>query len=83
LTCRDFAEFIADYLSGELAADTRTTFERHLSRCENCQKYLAIYTATTELERGAFSDALEPVSSDVPADLVQAILAARERPGSD
>jgi len=81
VTCREFAEFIADFLSDELAPDTRATFESHLAICENCQKYLDIYGETIRLGRGAFADDAETVPSDVPAALVDAILAARRRSG--
>ena len=81
MTCRDFAEFIGGYLSDELNPDIRRTFESHLARCENCQKYLAIYRETTKLGRAAFDDETGPVPSDVPTELVDAILAARRRSG--
>jgi len=82
LTCRDFAEFIADYLAGELEPEIRDAFDSHLAICKNCQKYLTIYRDTTTLGRGAFGDDIGSLPSDVPAELVQAILAARRRSGS-
>ena len=78
MTCREFAEFIADYLGAEMAADSRALFGRHLSRCGNCRNYLARYTSTIELGRAAFDDADAPLPSDVPEDLVKAILASRK-----
>jgi len=44
MTCREFAEFMMDYISGELLPGTRQLFDIHLSRCINCRKYLASYT---------------------------------------
>jgi len=79
LTCREFAEFIADYLSGDLAPDVRAGFEAHLAVCANCQKYLLIYRDTSELGRHAFDARGDSLPGDVPADLVEAILAARRR----
>ena len=81
MTCRDFAEFIADYLSGELPQVTRETFESHLAICENCQKYLTIYRESAVLGRRAFDDDGVSLPTEVPADLVEAILAARRRSG--
>lgn len=79
MTCREFAEFIADYLADEMPADSRALFERHLSRCNNCRGYLSRYKATIELGRSAFADENAEVPADVPEDLVKAILASRKR----
>ena len=74
MTCREFADFMADYLSGELPADVRAQFEHHLSVCTNCVKYLAGYRGAIALGKHAFDD---QVPADVPEDLVKAILAAK------
>ena len=78
MTCREFADFIADYLSGELPADSLTSFEHHLRLCVNCQKYLAGYEATVKLGKRAFADDDADVPPQVPEELVQAILTARK-----
>ena len=54
MTCREFAQFIADYLSGELSADARVEFERHLDVCPNCVAYLSNYRDTIAMGRRAF-----------------------------
>ncbi len=77
MTCREFADFIADYWSGELASDGRAAFEHHLRLCVNCQNYLAGYEQTVKLGRRAFADDDGPVPAEVPEELVQAILSAR------
>jgi len=78
MTCREFADFIMAYLSGELSSDVRRDFETHLTRCANCQQYLAGYKHTIDLGRRAFDDDGE-LPGDVPEDLVKAIMAARRR----
>lgn len=81
MTCREVADFIGDYLAGELPAVVRANFERHLDACSNCQRYLSAYRATIELERRAFDDAdAQAASAGVPEDLIQAILASRSKP---
>jgi anti-sigma factor RsiW len=77
VTCREFAEFIMDYLTGELGADVRAIFERHLSRCPACHEYLAQYEQTVRAGRLAFGHLDEVVPAEVPEDLVRAILASR------
>ena len=81
MTCREFAQFIADYLSGELPADAKQRFERHLAVCPNCVAYLANYRDTIALGRRAFADDDADVPGAVPSALVQAILASRRRRG--
>jgi anti-sigma factor RsiW len=77
VTCREFADFMMDYLSGELSAEQRANFEQHLSLCANCRKYLTSYEESVKLGKAAFDDERDPVPTEVPAELVKAILAAR------
>ena len=79
MTCREFADFMMDYLTGELPAEVVASFERHLSRCPNCHTYLAQYRATVAAGREAFADESATVPPDVPEDFIQAILASRRR----
>jgi anti-sigma factor RsiW len=79
VTCREFADFILDYLSGELPRDRAEVFEHHLRLCANCTRYLAQYRATVSVGREAFDDPDAPVPAEAPEDLVRAILAARQR----
>ena len=79
LTCREFADFMMDYLSDELSTESRGAFENHLSLCTNCRRYLAIYRETVKLGKRAFEDVDADVRSSVPEELVKAILAARPR----
>jgi anti-sigma factor RsiW len=76
LTCREMIDFLARYLDGDLPDETRADFERHLSLCPPCVDYLASYRATIVVGKQACApDADLPES--VPAELVEAILAAR------
>jgi putative zinc finger protein len=77
VTCREFADFMGDYLSGELLPALRGPFDHHLSLCVNCQRYLASYRETVALGKQAFTDADAALPADVPEELVKAILAAR------
>ena len=77
MTCREFADFMGDYLADELPPALRGAFDHHLSLCVNCQRYLASYRETVALGKQAFADADAPVPADVPEELIKAILAAR------
>lgn len=75
MTCQEIAEFLMDYLNGELPDGNRVVFEQHLGECPDCVAYLQSYQATVKLcgqQRGT-----APV--DPPEELVQAILTARRR----
>ena len=80
MNCREFTEFLHDYLLGGLLAEVRTEFDRHLADCPWCVAYLDSYQKTIQLEQAAFSaseDARPP--ADAPEELIQAILRARSR----
>jgi anti-sigma factor RsiW len=78
MTCREVADFLLDYSTGELPDATRQAFEHHLTLCLNCREYLALYLASVEFSRRAFeNDDILAVPAGVPEDLVAAILSAR------
>ena len=79
MTCREFADFMMDYMSDELSTESRALFEYHLSLCINCRRYLASYQETVKLGKRAFEEDDANVPSQVPEDLVKAILAARSQ----
>ena len=79
MTCREFAEFMGDHLSGELPVAVRSAFDHHLQLCPNCQRYLARYRETVKLGKHAFDHDDTAVPADVPEELVKAILDARNR----
>lgn len=76
MTCRELADFLMDYLNEDLAADVRAAFDRHLALCPNCVAYVKTYRTTIELGRRAFADDEADAGTEVPDELVRAILAA-------
>lgn len=78
ITCREFEDFILDYLEDALPARQRRVFELHIRVCRECRDYLAAYRDTLALAKGAFAEPDQALPEDVPEDLVKAILAARE-----
>jgi anti-sigma factor RsiW len=79
LTCRELTEFLLLYLDGELSPERTADFERHLSVCAACVKYLSTYKKTIALGKAACGDPNGPVGVEVPRQLVEAILSARRR----
>jgi anti-sigma factor RsiW len=81
LTCRECVEFLMDYLDETLDAGVRMTFERHLAACANCVRYLESYKVTTTVCKKAFEVHESEVTAEVPEELIQAILKARQDSG--
>ena len=80
MNCREFTEFLHDYLLGGLLAEVRAEFDRHLAECPWCVAYLDSYKKTMQLAGTAFAAAEDaPSPSDAPEELIQAILRARSR----
>jgi anti-sigma factor RsiW len=81
MNCREFTEFLHDYLFGDLPPEERAEFEKHLAECPWCVAYLDSYGKTIQLEKAAFCASEEaPPPADAPEELIQAILRARPRP---
>ena len=82
VTCREFVEFLADYLDGDLPPASLAEFEFHLTDCPDCVLYLKSYKATVQLGKEAFTDLEAPVPTEVPEELIEGILAARRSVGA-
>ena len=46
MKCREFVEFLMEYLDGALAEQERSVFEGHIEDCPACVNYLATYRET-------------------------------------
>lgn len=79
VTCKDFVEFLDDYLSGALSVEQREAFNAHLAICPSCVAYMKTYRDAVRLGKAALAPSEEPVPEEVPEGLVQAILSARDR----
>jgi anti-sigma factor RsiW len=78
MKCRELAEFLMDYVSGDLPIESRTHFEFHLSKCKNCHQYLVQYEIVIKAGKIA-CDEMSDEMRDIPDDLVKAVLAARTK----
>jgi anti-sigma factor RsiW len=80
MNCREFTEFLYEYLLGNLPAGEWIEFEKHLAECPWCVAYLDSYQKTIQLEQAAYSAPADaPPPPDAPEELIQAILRARSR----
>jgi anti-sigma factor RsiW len=51
ITCRELAELLIDFVSGELPPEHRAHIERHLKGCPPCVAYVETYQITIQLTR--------------------------------
>ena len=79
LCCREFVDFLMDYLDGALEPESRRTFDAHVGACPDCQAYLASYRTTLSLLKSVAEEPDAAVPEEVPETLVAAVLAAREK----
>ena len=75
MTCKEFVDFLMDYLDEQVPEPSRAEFERHLRDCPECLHYLDSYKTTVELGRKVCEEG-DAAPEDAPEALVQAILAA-------
>ncbi|HVS38187.1 MAG TPA: zf-HC2 domain-containing protein [Gemmataceae bacterium] len=80
MNCREFTEFLHEYLFDALPVEERAEFEKHLAECPWCTAYLDSYKKTILLTQNAFAaNGNGPPPADAPEELIQAILRARPR----
>jgi anti-sigma factor RsiW len=78
MTCREFIEFLMQYLTGEVDPERRRLFEEHIGECEDCVAYMESYRTAVALGKRAYDDLDAPLPSEVPEQLVRAVIAARK-----
>ncbi len=81
ITCRELIEFLHLYLDGELPPGRVQEFERHLAVCDSCVNYIKTYEEAIALGKAACAELDDPIGSEVPQELVVAILSASRREG--
>ncbi len=82
MTCKELIGFLMDYADGELPPAEQRRFERHLGLCPDCAAYVASYRETVRLGKLICQPGEDELPTDIPEDLVQAILEARRAEGS-
>ena len=82
ISCKEFVEFLDDYLAGRLAGIQLEEFNDHLSGCPPCVSYMRTYRDSIDLTKIVLAQPADPVPESVPEGLVEAILAARRKGGA-
>ena len=77
ITCRELIELVTAYLDGVLAPADQARFERHLSICTTCGRYLEQMRATIAASGRLTPEQLDPATQ---VELVTAFRGWRAKP---
>ena len=77
MTCKQLADFLDEYLGGDMPAERRARVEEHLAVCPDCRHYLDSYRQTIALGKSAFAAPDDPVPDSVPEGLLAALKSVR------
>lgn len=78
ITCREFNDFIIDYVDGTLTNKQVTLFNRHMKICPMCRNFLKTYIATYKAKDHIFPYDDIDVPDVVPQELIDAILDVKQ-----
>lgn len=75
ITCREFEQFLFDYVEGKLAPVQRKRFDRHMAVCPFCRTSLAAYIKAINMgQKVCAEDEQDDVFDRAPQELINAIL---------
>jgi len=78
LTCKEFDDFMVDYLGNGLSVWQKYMCWLHVKMCRECAHFVREYKRTIDLGKAAFQDMDDAVPDSVPEELVKAALAHRK-----
>ena len=78
LTCKEFDEFMIDYLEGALPVWQKYLCWLHVKMCRECAYFIKQYQRVVALEQTAFYSPDAQIPDSVPEELVKAALAYRK-----
>jgi predicted anti-sigma-YlaC factor YlaD len=80
VNCRQLAELLIDFVSGECAEETRLHIEEHLVECPPCVIYLETYRLTIQMTRQLPQVPMPPPMVERLRRVVEAKCPPRDRP---
>jgi len=75
LTCKEFDDFMVDYLDQDLPVWQKFMCWLHVKMCRECADFVRDYRRTIALGQMAYDDPDDAVPPSVPEELVKAALA--------
>ncbi|MEX1000235.1 MAG: zf-HC2 domain-containing protein [Thermodesulfobacteriota bacterium] len=74
LNCREFEEFIDDYIDSNLSASVSRKFYLHLLACGDCRSYISAYKRSIEMGKALCDKLDSEIPEDVPDELISIVL---------
>ncbi len=75
ITCRQFEDFLVDYLEDRLTAEQKKLFQRHMKVCPMCRASLHSYLKVIEMGQAVCAeDDKDHVFDAAPQELIDAII---------
>ncbi len=78
LTCKEFDDFMVDYLDGGLPVWQKYMWWLHVKMCRECANFIRQYRRVVALGQNAFDSPDSAVPDSVPEELVMAAMAHRK-----
>ncbi len=78
LTCKEFDDFMVDFLEGGLPVWQKFNCWLHVKMCRECAPFVQQYRRVVALGKNAFDSPDSAVPDSVPEELVKAALAHRK-----
>jgi anti-sigma factor RsiW len=60
ITCKEFVEWVTDYLEDKLPAEERKRFDAHLAQCSGCPHYLEQMRVTLRVAGELKEESIDP-----------------------
>jgi len=79
LTCKEFDDFMVDYLDEDLPVWQKFMCWLHVKMCRECAHFVQKYQRSIALGKAAYDTPDGPVPDSVPEELIKAALAHREK----
>lgn len=77
ITCKEFNDFVYDYVEEELSDSQMVLFQRHMRVCPMCRQYFKTYLAAYRARKSILPYEDIELPQSVPDDLIEAILEVR------
>ena len=78
LTCKEFDQFMVDYLDGRLPAWQNAVCWVHIKMCRECAYFVRQYRRAIALGKCAFDSPDDALPDSVPEELIKVALTLRK-----
>ncbi len=73
ISCKEFDQFIIDYLERQLPFIKRLIFNLHLLLCSDCRAYIKAYQKSIEVGKKYYEEMGKETREDPPEELLEII----------